>query len=211
MPHSDSVINSGLCGLPWNSTSVQLKSIYTVTPKMLLPQGEPHPHRPGPGSGWPLCRMPSHIKPRPKPQRESSAFRSSFMPFLPLSKFSRDPLPIPSFHCRFCLDPWGPQRDQRPAGSRDSQETDAPPPILVFLVRVAPKSWDQMLTRKGCCIRWARGDRAQGRGSQPYRAVRARAAGQGSRRRGRPPRLCRGPAGQAATAVSRLGGALESE
>lgn len=144
MPHSDSVINSGLCGLPWNSTSVQLKSIYTVTPKMLLPQGEPHPHRPGPGSGWPLCRMPSHIKPRPKPQRESSAFRSSFMPFLPLSKFSRDPIPIPSFHCRFCLDPWGPQRDQRPAGSRDSQETDAPPPILVFLVRVAPKSWDQI-------------------------------------------------------------------
>lgn len=127
MPHSDSVINSGLCGLPWNFTSVRLKSICTVTHKMRLLQGEPHPHGPGPGSGWPLCRMPSHIKPRPKPQRESSAFRSSFMPFLPLSKFSRDPLPTPSFHCRFCLDPWGPQGDQRPEGSRDSQETDPPP------------------------------------------------------------------------------------
>ena len=73
------------------------------------------------------------------------------------------------------------------------------------------KVWASLLTRKGCCIRWARGDRARGRGSQPYPAVRARAAGQGSRRQGRPPRLCRGPAGRAATAVSRLGGALESE
>jgi len=62
-----------------------------------------------------------------------------------------------------------------------------------------------LLTRKGCCIRWARGDRA---GAV---AVRARAAGRGSRRRGRPPRLRRGPAGRAATAVSRPGGALESE
>ena len=48
LPHSDSVINSGLCGLLWNSTSVRLKSIYTVTHKTLLPQGEPRPPRPLP-------------------------------------------------------------------------------------------------------------------------------------------------------------------
>ena len=58
---------------------------------------------------------------------------------------------------------------------------------------------------------WLNQGLPHGRQIFSYPAVRARAAGQGSRRQGRPPRLCRGPAGRAATAVSRLGGALESE